>query len=141
MPHKFTYSKSGDLIVLHFFAESFVSLQMFSPSLLSEFATIPYSLLADTLTLALMVCLFQTPTPSNQQLPVWFQLAIFLNGVGHYGNAATTQDIAEWAGVAVGTVYNCYQCVMLSLLHWHDAVIHFNPIGNTPDYAGARRVM
>ncbi|KAG1743528.1 hypothetical protein EDD22DRAFT_958763 [Suillus occidentalis] len=44
---------------------------------------------------------------NNPQLPVPIQLAIFLNGIGHYGNAATTEDLADWAGVSVGTVYNC----------------------------------
>ncbi|KAG8215248.1 hypothetical protein J3R82DRAFT_8800 [Butyriboletus roseoflavus] len=56
----------------------------------------------------------------NQQLPIWFQLAIFLNGAGHYGNAATLQDMAKWAGVAIHTIHNCYKHVMLSLLHLHD---------------------
>ncbi|KAG2337323.1 hypothetical protein BDR05DRAFT_978547 [Suillus weaverae] len=51
---------------------------------------------------------------NNPQLPVPIQLAIFLNGVGHYGNAATTQDLAEWAGVSVGT--------------HHDDAIHFDPL-------------
>ncbi|KAG2048435.1 hypothetical protein BDR06DRAFT_984800 [Suillus hirtellus] len=37
---------------------------------------------------------------NNPQLPIPIQLAIFLNGIGHYGNAATTQDLAEWAGVS-----------------------------------------
>ncbi|KAF8436023.1 hypothetical protein L210DRAFT_3692226, partial [Boletus edulis BED1] len=71
------------------------------------------------------------PAVSNQ-LPVWMQLAIFLNGAGHYGNAATTQDMAEWAGVAVGTVYTCYKRVMIALSRFHDAVIHFDP-GNRAD--------
>jgi hypothetical protein len=45
---------------------------------------------------------------NNQQLPVPVQLAIFLNAAGHYGNAATAADMGDWAGVSVGTVYNCY---------------------------------
>ncbi|KIK22919.1 hypothetical protein PISMIDRAFT_101564 [Pisolithus microcarpus 441] len=45
---------------------------------------------------------------NNPQFPVPVQLAIFLNGVSHYGNGAATEDVAEWAGVSVGTVYNCY---------------------------------
>ncbi|KIK27284.1 hypothetical protein PISMIDRAFT_93488 [Pisolithus microcarpus 441] len=65
---------------------------------------------------------------NNQQLPVAVQLAIFLNGVGHYGNSATTEDIAEWAGVSLGMVYNCYRRVMIALLQQHDNVIHFNPM-------------
>ncbi|KIJ05731.1 hypothetical protein PAXINDRAFT_93062, partial [Paxillus involutus ATCC 200175] len=64
---------------------------------------------------------------NNPQMPVWIQLAIFLNGAGHYGNTATSQDMAEWAGVSVGTVHNCYKRVMVAILHHHDAVIHFNP--------------
>ncbi|KAG2746065.1 hypothetical protein P692DRAFT_201694805, partial [Suillus brevipes Sb2] len=40
----------------------------------------------------------------NPQLPVPVQLAIFLNSVGHYRNAATMEDIVDWAGVSVGTV-------------------------------------
>jgi len=47
--------------------------------------------------------------PSSPQLPVSIQLAIFLNAAGYYGNAATSQDMAEWAGVSVGTVHNCYK--------------------------------
>ncbi|KIJ06397.1 hypothetical protein PAXINDRAFT_37449, partial [Paxillus involutus ATCC 200175] len=62
---------------------------------------------------------------NNPQMPVWIQLAIFLNGAGHYGNAATSQDMAEWAGVSVGTVHNYYKRVMVAILHHHDAVIHF----------------
>ncbi|KIK12923.1 hypothetical protein PISMIDRAFT_119986 [Pisolithus microcarpus 441] len=64
----------------------------------------------------------------NPQLPVSVQLAIFLNGVGHYGNGATTEDVAEWAGVSIGTVYNCYRQVMIALLQLHDDVIHFDPM-------------
>ncbi|KAG1816386.1 uncharacterized protein BJ212DRAFT_1480841 [Suillus subaureus] len=32
---------------------------------------------------------------NNPQLPVPIQLTIFLNGTGHYGNAATTEDISD----------------------------------------------
>ncbi|KAG1908666.1 uncharacterized protein F5891DRAFT_1180201 [Suillus fuscotomentosus] len=46
---------------------------------------------------------------NNPQLPIPIQLAIFLNGIGHYGNAATMQDLAEWAGVSIRTVYNCFK--------------------------------
>ncbi|KIK76968.1 hypothetical protein PAXRUDRAFT_98884, partial [Paxillus rubicundulus Ve08.2h10] len=44
-----------------------------------------------------------------------------------YGNAATSQDMAEWAGVSVSTVHNCYKHVMVAILHHHNAVIHFDP--------------
>ncbi|KAG2065255.1 hypothetical protein BDR04DRAFT_1033229 [Suillus decipiens] len=64
----------------------------------------------------------------NPQLPVPVQLAIFLNSAGHYGNAATTEDIADWAGVSIGTVYNCHRRVMVAILQHHDDVIHFDPL-------------
>ena len=63
---------------------------------------------------------------NNSQLPVSIQLAIFLNAAGHYGNAATSQDMAEWAGVSVGTVHNCYKRVMVAILHHDDDFIHFD---------------
>jgi len=65
---------------------------------------------------------------NNPQLPVPVQLAIFLNSAGHYGNAATTEDIVEWAGMSIGTVYNCHCRVMIALLQHHDAVINFDPL-------------
>ena len=71
---------------------------------------------------------------NNPQLPVPIQLAIFLNGIGHYGNAATSEDVAEWAGVSTGTVYNCYRRVMIAILQHHDDVIHFDPL-NSSDQA------
>ncbi|KAJ8579961.1 hypothetical protein M405DRAFT_892540 [Rhizopogon salebrosus TDB-379] len=65
---------------------------------------------------------------NNPQLAVPVQLAIFLNGIGHYGNAATPEDVAEWAGVSLGTVYNCYNRVMIAILHHHDALMFFDPL-------------
>ena len=53
---------------------------------------------------------------------------IFLNGAGHYGNVATMEDLAEWAGVSVGTVYNCIQWVMTAILPLHDEYIYFHPL-------------
>ena len=61
---------------------------------------------------------------NNRQLPVSVQLAIFLNCVGHYGNSSSPEDIAQWAGVSVGMVVNCTNCVMASLLAQHDAFIN-----------------
>ncbi|KIK79342.1 hypothetical protein PAXRUDRAFT_161509 [Paxillus rubicundulus Ve08.2h10] len=37
----------------------------------------------------------------NCQLPIAIQLAIFLNRAGHYGNAISPKDVAQWAGVRV----------------------------------------
>ena len=63
---------------------------------------------------------------NNPQLPVRTQLAIFLNAAGHYGNAATSQDMGEWAGVSVSTVHNCYKCVMMAIQYHHHDFIHFD---------------
>ncbi|KAG2064170.1 hypothetical protein BDR04DRAFT_1035994 [Suillus decipiens] len=65
---------------------------------------------------------------NNSQLPIPIQLAVFLNSIGHYGNAATMQDLAEYAGVSIITVYNCFKRVMIALLKYHDDAIHFNPL-------------
>ncbi|KAG2065103.1 hypothetical protein BDR04DRAFT_969908, partial [Suillus decipiens] len=32
---------------------------------------------------------------NNPQLPIAVQLTVFLNGISHYGNAATTKDISD----------------------------------------------
>ncbi|KIK13199.1 hypothetical protein PISMIDRAFT_119302 [Pisolithus microcarpus 441] len=53
---------------------------------------------------------------NNPQLLVSVQLTVFSNGLSHYGNGATMEDIAEWAGISVGMVYNCYCQVMIALL-------------------------
>ena len=43
---------------------------------------------------------------NNPQLPISIQLAIFLNRAGHYGNVISVQDVAQWAGISVGSVVN-----------------------------------
>jgi hypothetical protein len=63
---------------------------------------------------------------SKCQLPVKIQFAIFLNCAGHYGNAATMEDIADWAGVSVGTIHNCSNRVMIAIAALHDDVIPWN---------------
>lgn len=60
---------------------------------------------------------------NNLQLPVSIQLAIFLNRAGHYGNAISPEDVAQWAGVSVGSVVNCTHRVMVALLEHHDEYI------------------
>ena len=47
---------------------------------------------------------------NNLQLPISIQLAIFLNHAGHYGNVISPEDVAQWAGVSVGSVVNCTPC-------------------------------
>ncbi|KAH7917754.1 hypothetical protein BV22DRAFT_989561, partial [Leucogyrophana mollusca] len=54
------------------------------------------------------------------------QVAVFLYAAGHYGNASTTEDVAEWASVSVGMVYNCFRRVMIAILHLHDQYIHWD---------------
>lgn len=57
---------------------------------------------------------------NNPQIEVRIQLAIVLNRLGHYGNAASVIQIADWAGVSEGSVVNCTRRVILSLLNLHD---------------------
>ncbi|KIN99221.1 hypothetical protein M404DRAFT_30648 [Pisolithus tinctorius Marx 270] len=61
---------------------------------------------------------------NNKQLPVAVQLAIFLFCVGHYSNASSPEDAAQWAGVSVRTVINCTHWVMAALLDKHDNFIY-----------------
>jgi hypothetical protein len=75
---------------------------------------------------------------NNPQLPVSIQLAIFLNRAGHYGNAITLENVAQWAGVSVGSVVNCTNRVMIAVLDAHDQFICF-PAGNSEDADLARK--
>jgi hypothetical protein len=59
------------------------------------------------------------------QLPVPLQLSVFLFRAGHYGNAASPEDMAQWAGISVGSVERCTDCVIVSLVSLHDEAIHF----------------
>ncbi|KIK22278.1 hypothetical protein PISMIDRAFT_102744, partial [Pisolithus microcarpus 441] len=61
---------------------------------------------------------------NNWQLPVAIQLAILLFQVGHYGNVCAPEDVAQWAGVSIGTVVNCTHHVMAALLDQHDQFIY-----------------
>ena len=62
---------------------------------------------------------------NNSQLPVYIQLYIFLFHAGHYGNASTPEDTAQWARVSVGRVEKSIDCVIIALLSCHDQAIHF----------------
>ena len=73
----------------------------------------------------------------NPQLPVSIQLAIFLNHAGHYGNAISVEDVAQWAGISVGSVINCTNCVMVALLDQHDTFLSFPP-PDSQDFEHAR---
>lgn len=63
---------------------------------------------------------------NNLKLPVYTQLAIFLNAAEHYDNAATSQDMAEQAGIFVGIAHNCYKHVMMAIQHHHHDFIHLD---------------
>lgn len=53
---------------------------------------------------------------NNPQMPVCEQLAIALYRFGRNGNGVTLQDVANWAGVAKGTVLLATQRVMTAVL-------------------------
>ncbi len=59
-------------------------------------------------------------TSGNEQLPVSYQLAITLYHFRHYGNAASVESVAQWAGCSAGTIINIMQCVISSFLPLHD---------------------
>jgi hypothetical protein len=74
---------------------------------------------------------------NDPQLPVAMQLAIFLNCAGHHGNAISLEDIAQWAGISVGSVVNCTHCVMVAVLAQHDHFVSF-PTPDSQDAEHAR---
>ncbi|KIK81385.1 hypothetical protein PAXRUDRAFT_156221 [Paxillus rubicundulus Ve08.2h10] len=69
--------------------------------------------------------IFSSGGSENCQLPISIQLAIFLNGAGHYGNAISPEYVTQWAGVGTGSMYNCTNCVMVAILDQHDTFIQF----------------
>ena len=58
------------------------------------------------------------------QAPPNVQLAIFLNRIGHYGNSASPEDLAQWAGGSTGWIEKCTNRVMVAVLALHDVGIH-----------------
>jgi hypothetical protein len=58
------------------------------------------------------------------QLPVHLQLSVVLFRAGHYGNAASPEDTAQWAGISVGGVEKCTDRILVALLSFHDDAIH-----------------
>ncbi|KAH9907672.1 uncharacterized protein B0H18DRAFT_824962, partial [Fomitopsis serialis] len=61
----------------------------------------------------------------RDQLSVDKQLAIALYRFGHFGNAASVEGVAQWAGVSAGMVVNATRRVMVASLALHDEVIHW----------------
>jgi hypothetical protein len=59
----------------------------------------------------------------RDQMPVEHQLAITLYRFGHFGNSASVESIAQWAGCSAGMVVNATRRVMVAFLALHDEVI------------------
>ena len=57
------------------------------------------------------------------QLPVSFQLAIALHWFSTFGNSASVDSIAQWAGCSPGTIINSTQQVITATLPLHDQAI------------------
>jgi hypothetical protein len=53
---------------------------------------------------------------SARQMPVDQQLAIALFRFGHFGNSASVESVAQWAGVSAGMVVNATRRVMVAFL-------------------------
>ena len=69
--------------------------------------------------------------PSSPQLPVFIQLAIFLN-------ATTSQNMAEWTGFSAGTVHKCCKWVMIAILTIYGNLIYFD-LANLQDQKNKRK--
>ncbi|OCH91582.1 hypothetical protein OBBRIDRAFT_834122 [Obba rivulosa] len=50
--------------------------------------------------------IFRSGPTGRRQTEVRVQLAVFLYHLGHYGNATSVSSIADWAGIANGSVIN-----------------------------------
>jgi hypothetical protein len=61
----------------------------------------------------------------RSQVPVNAQLAITLYRLGHNGNTASVDAIAQWAGLSAGTIVNCTRRVMVAFLALHDTAIRW----------------
>jgi hypothetical protein len=68
-------------------------------------------------------------TGSKPQLPTEEQLAIALMRFGHFGNNASVEAIAQWAGVSAGMVVAATRRVMEAVLSMHDQFIHWPDAG------------
>jgi hypothetical protein len=61
----------------------------------------------------------------QDQMPIDEQLAIALYQFGHFGNAASVEQIGQWAGVSAGMVVNATQRIITAFLALHDDVIRW----------------
>jgi hypothetical protein len=53
------------------------------------------------------------------------QLAIALFRFGHFGNSASVESVAQWAGVSAGMVVNTTRRVMVAFLNHYDNIIRW----------------
>lgn len=60
---------------------------------------------------------------SHRQTPVWIQLAITLYRLGHYGNAASINDVAMNFGFSEGAVEKFTQRCFTALESLHNSVV------------------
>ncbi|EMD30631.1 hypothetical protein CERSUDRAFT_27895, partial [Gelatoporia subvermispora B] len=67
--------------------------------------------------------IFRSGPTGRRQTEVRVQLAVFLYRLGHYGNAASVSSIADWAGIADGSVINFSNRVAWALLGLHDKYV------------------
>ncbi|KAF9514844.1 hypothetical protein BS47DRAFT_1244768, partial [Hydnum rufescens UP504] len=71
---------------------------------------------------------------SPSQFPVEHQLAIALFRFGHFGNVASVESVAQWAGCSAGAVVTCTRHVMQAITACHDLAIH-PPNASEKEYA------
>jgi hypothetical protein len=68
------------------------------------------------------------------QLPVQLQLSVFLFRAGHYSNATSPEDAAQWVGISIGAVEKCTDHVIVAFLSLHDQAVYF-PEGGDKEQA------
>lgn len=62
---------------------------------------------------------------TQEQMPVAEQLAITLFRFGHFGNAASVECVAQWAGCSAGMVVSATRRVIQAILTFHDEFVHW----------------
>ena len=62
---------------------------------------------------------------SNGQWPVACQLAVALFRLGHFGNAASVDAVAQWAGCSVSAVVNATRRIIMAFLPLHNQAIRW----------------
>ena len=67
------------------------------------------------------------PWAPNHQAPVAIQLAVFLFHAGHYGNATSLENVAQWTGFSMGLVVNFSNRLMVVILDEHDTFVNMPP--------------